>query len=122
MKETANPAAENDPDQALAGLKVIGLTRVLASPYLERLFGDMGAEIPHVEIPGSGDDSRQIPPALDGVSLTYLIVNRNKKSITFNLKSPRGIELLKRLVTKADVLIESNRPGVMDRLGISYEC
>src|ERR1019366_818867 len=121
MTESANPAAGNDPDQALAGLKVIGVTKVVAGPYLEQLLGDMGAEVIHVEIPGSGDDARQIPPLLDGVSLTYLIANRNKKSITLNLKSPRGIELLKRLVTKVDVLIESNRPGVMDRLGISYE-
>jgi crotonobetainyl-CoA:carnitine CoA-transferase CaiB-like acyl-CoA transferase len=121
MTESANPAAGNDPDQALAGLKVIGVTKVVAGPYLEQLLGDMGAEVIHVEIPGSGDDARQIPPLLDGVSLTYLIANRNKKSITLNLKSPRGVELLKRLVTKVDVLIESNRPGVMDRLGISYE-
>lgn len=90
-------------DLPLAGLRVIGLTNVLSGPYLEQLFADMGAEVIRVERPGQGDDSRHIPPLLDGVSLTYLIANRNKKSVTLDLRHPRGVELLKRLIAQADV-------------------
>lgn len=106
---------------ALAGLRVIGLTNVLSGPFLEQLFADMGAEVIRVERPGQGDDSRHIPPLLDGVSLTYLIANRNKKSVTLDLRHPRGVELLKRLIAQADVVMENSRPGVLERLGLGYQ-
>jgi len=100
--------------------RVLDLGRVIAGPHVGQLLGDMGADVIHVERPGLGDDSRRIPPFLDEVSLTYLISNRNKRSITLNLKTDRGREIVKDLARQVDVVIESNRPGVAARLGIDY--
>lgn len=105
---------------ALEGYRVLDLGRVIAGPHLAQMLGDMGADVIHVEAPDGGDDSRQIPPFIGEMSVNFLISNRNKRSITLNLKSPRGIELLKQLVREADILIESFRPGVTERLGIDY--
>ena len=110
-----------EPDLALAGYRVLDLGRVIAGPHLAQLLGDMGADVIHVEPPDGGDDSRQIPPFIGEMSVNFLISNRNKRSITLNLKTPRGIDLLKQLVETADILVESNRPGVTERLGIDYE-
>src|SRR5258708_3524092 len=106
----------------LSGTRVIDLTRALAGPYCTLLLGDMGADVIKVELPGSGDETRQWgPPFLAGESSYFLSVNRNKRSITLDLKSAAGLEALRRLVTSADVLVENFRPGTMDRLGLSYE-
>lgn len=104
----------------LHGYRVLDLGRVIAGPHVGQLLGDMGADVIHVERPGSGDDSRRIPPFLDDVSLTYLISNRNKRSITLNLKTERGREIARELARHVDVVIESNRPGVAERLGVDY--
>jgi crotonobetainyl-CoA:carnitine CoA-transferase CaiB-like acyl-CoA transferase len=106
---------------ALAGMRVIGITNWASGAYAEQLLGDMGAEIVRIEKPGRGDDARHLPPFHHGESTTYLFPNRNKKSITLNLKAPEGVALLKRLAAKADVVIENNRPGTLDRLGVGYE-
>jgi crotonobetainyl-CoA:carnitine CoA-transferase CaiB-like acyl-CoA transferase len=106
----------------LSGTRVIDLTRALAGPYCTLLLGDMGADVIKVELPGSGDETRQWgPPFIAGESSYFLSVNRNKRSITLDLKSAAGLEALRRLVRSADVLVENFRPGTMDRLGLSYQ-
>ncbi len=103
----------------LDGVKVLDLTRVLAGPYCTMFLGDLGAEVVKVEQPGVGDDTRGWgPPFVGGESAYYLCVNRNKKSLTLDLKSNQGIELLRRLAKCADVVIENFRPGTMARLGL----
>ena len=107
-------------DQPLKGIRVVDLTRVLAGPYCAMLLGDMGAEVIKVEEPGKGDDTRGWPPFAAGESTYFMSVNRNKKSITLNLKAPEGRELLKKLVKKSDVLLENYRTGTMEKLGLGY--
>ena len=103
----------------LDGVRVLDLTRVLAGPYCAMFLGDLGAEVVKVEHPGTGDDTRGWgPPFAGGESAYFLCVNRNKKSITVDLKSAAGIELLRKLAACADVLIENFRPGTMERLGL----
>ena len=104
---------------ALHGIRVLDLTRVLAGPYCTMFLGDLGAEVVKVEEPGAGDDTRGWgPPFAGGESAYFLSVNRNKKSLALDLKSPEGKDLLRRLACKADVLIENFRPGTMERLGL----
>ena len=104
---------------ALAGIRVLDLTRVLAGPYCTMFLGDLGAEVVKVEQPGVGDDTRGWgPPFAGGESAYFLCINRNKKSLTVDLKSAEGIALIRQLAQHADVLIENFRPGAMDRLGL----
>jgi crotonobetainyl-CoA:carnitine CoA-transferase CaiB-like acyl-CoA transferase len=106
----------------LTGTRVIDLTRALAGPYCTLLLGDMGADVIKIELPGTGDETRKWgPPFVAGESSYFMSVNRNKRSVTLNLKSPDGLEALRRLVREADVLVENFRPGTMDRLGLGYE-
>ncbi len=108
--------------EALAGIRVLDLSRVLTGPYCTMMLGDLGAEIIKVENPGTGDDTRQWgPPFVNGESTYFLSINRNKQSITLNLKHPEGREIFSRLVRESDVLIENFRPGTMDKLGLGYE-
>jgi len=111
---------ESNPD-ALLGMRVLDLSRVLAGPFCTMLLADMGAEVIKLEIPERGDDSRQFPPFKDGESLYYVNLNRGKRSITLNLKHEEGRRIFLELVKKSDVLIENFRPGTMDRLGVGYE-
>jgi len=108
------------PD-ALLGIRVLDLSRVLAGPFLTMLLADMGAEIIKLEIPGRGDDAREFPPFLNGQSMYYVNLNRGKKSITLNLKHPEGKRVFIELVKRSDVLLENFRPGTMERLGLSYD-
>jgi formyl-CoA transferase len=106
----------------LSGTRVVDLTRALAGPYCTLLLGDMGADVIKIELPGSGDETRQWgPPFIAGESSYFLSVNRNKRSVTLDLKSQKGLEALRRLVQSADVLVENFRPGTMDRLGLGYD-
>jgi len=105
----------------LAGIRVLDLTRVLAGPFCSMILGDMGAEIIKVEEPGKGDDTRGWPPFSGGEATYFLSVNRNKKSLTLNMKAPDGQAILRRLVAKADVVLENFRPGTMERLGFGYD-
>ena len=107
-------------DQPLKGIRVLDLTRVLAGPYCAMLLGDMGAEVIKVEEPGKGDDTRGWPPFAGGESTYFMSVNRNKKSVTLNLKAPEGRDLLKRLAKKSDILLENFRTGTMEKLGLGY--
>jgi crotonobetainyl-CoA:carnitine CoA-transferase CaiB-like acyl-CoA transferase len=101
----------------LAGLRVIDLTRVLAGPLCTMLLGDMGAEVIKVEDPHHGDDTRAWAPFVDGWSTYFLSVNRNKKSVAIDLKSPDGAAFMEELIRSADVLVENFRAGTLERLG-----
>lgn len=105
----------------LSGIRVLDLTRVLAGPFCTMILSDLGAEVIKVEIPGSGDDSRAFGPFLHDRSLYFLSINRCKKSVSLNLKTPRGKEILTDLAARCDVLVENFRPGVMEKLGLGYD-
>ena len=106
----------------LTGLRVIDLTRILAGPFATMMLSDMGAEVLKIERPGSGDDARGWgPPFVDGVSTYFLAVNRNKRSVTLDLKSEVGKDVLWQLIETADVVVSNFRVGVMDSLGFSFE-
>ena len=106
----------------LDGLLVIDLSRVLAGPYCTMQLADMGATVIKIEIPNNGDDTRAYgPPFLNGESTYFMSVNRNKKSMTLNLKQVRGKEILQQLLQKGDVLVENFRPGTLDGLGFGYD-
>jgi crotonobetainyl-CoA:carnitine CoA-transferase CaiB-like acyl-CoA transferase len=110
-------------DGPLAGTRVLDFSRLLPGPYCSRVLADFGAEVIKIERPGGGDWLRYVPP-LDpdsGESLLFRALNRGKKSLTLNLKSDRGRAILLELIETADVLLESFRPGVMERLGLGYE-
>ncbi len=105
----------------LEGVTVLDLTQIMAGPYCTMLLADMGAKVIKVEKPGGGDDSRRMgPPFIKGESLAFLGLNRNKKSAVLDLKEQRGVEAVKRMARKSDVLVENWRPGAMDRLGLGY--
>ncbi len=106
----------------LEGIKILDLTRLLPGPYGTMLLGDLGAEVIKIEEPEQGDYARWNPPQINGVGSRHLLLNRNKKSVTLNLKKPAGREIFLQLVEgHADVLIEQFRPGVMERLGLGYK-
>jgi len=106
----------------LEGLRVVDLTRVLSGPYCTMQLGDMGAEVIKVEAPGKGDDTRAFAPPYQGDQAAYFLsINRNKKSITLDMKSKAGKEVLWRLIDASDILVENFRPGAMARLGFGYE-
>lgn len=107
--------------KALEGIVVLDFTKVLAGPYCGSILADFGADVIKIELPGKGDDARAYGPIVNGESLYYANLNRGKRGITLNLKTEQGKEVFKKLVRKADILIENNRPGVMERLGLSYE-
>ena len=105
----------------LDGLRVIDLTRVLAGPYCAMMLGDMGAEVIKVEEPTHGDDTRAWAPHREGWSTFFLGLNRSKRSLALDLKSPDGAEALRRLIKASDILIENFRPGSLARLRFSYD-
>ena len=108
--------------QPLTGLTVIDLTRVLSGPYCTMLLADMGARVIKVEHPGRGDDTRGWgPPFVNGESAYFLSINRNKESLTLDLKRPAARAALEALLDKADVIVENFRPGTVERLGLGYE-
>jgi len=105
----------------LNGIKVLDLTRLLPGPFCTMFLADHGAEVIKIEEPGKSDAIRMDPPYYKGIGYGHLVVNRGKKCITLNLKSNKGREIFLRLVRQSDVVVEGFRPGVMDRLGLSYE-
>ena len=106
----------------LDGLVVLDLTRVLSGPYCTMMLADLGARVIKIEQPGKGDDTRAWgPPFVGEESAYFLSVNRNKESVTLNLKDPRGRALLEQLLGGADVLVENFRPGTLERLGFGYQ-
>ncbi|MBA2663742.1 MAG: CoA transferase [Bradymonadaceae bacterium] len=107
--------------QPLEGIKVLDLSRLLPGPFCTLLLADMGADVLKIEDPSGGDYARYYPPFVDEMGVFFASINRNKRSLTLNLKDARGVEVLERLVLEADVVIESFRPGVMERLGVGHE-
>ena len=105
----------------LDGLRVLDLTRVLAGPYCTLLLGDMGADVIKIEEPLRGDDTRAWGPFYQGWSTFFLGLNRGKRSVALDLKSPDGANALRALVVEADVLIENFRPGSLSKLGFGYD-
>ncbi len=107
----------------LENICVIDLTRVLAGPYCTMMLGDLGADIIKIEVPGRGDDTRHWGPPFTkgGESAYYLSANRNKRSMTLNLKSEQGLEILKKLIAKGDVLVDNFKTGTLSRWGLDYE-
>lgn len=105
---------------ALQGLKILDLSRLLPGPYASLVLADLGAQVDKVEDPQGGDYLRQTPPQVGEHSAMFLTLNRNKRSLTLDLKSAEGAQALRRLVREYDVLIESFRPGVMEKLGLGY--
>src|SRR5215467_14241429 len=107
-------------DGALAGIRVVDLTRILAGPLCAMMLGDMGAEVAKVEPPGSGDDTRTWgPPFVGGEAAYFLGANRNKRSLTLNLAAPAGQGVLRELVTRADVLVDNFKLGTLARWGFT---
>ena len=109
---TARPAG------ALDGIRVLDLTRALAGPYCTLMLGDHGADVIKVEMPGTGDETREwAPPSVKGISAYYLSINRNKRSVTLDLKNPDGKRVLERFIERSDVVVENFSPGTLARLG-----
>ena len=106
---------------ALKNLVVLDLCRVIAGPFCGAMLADLGATVIKIERPGKGDDARAYAPYLNGESLYYSNLNRNKYGMTLDMKQEAGKDILRELVKKADILIENFRPGVMDRMGLGYE-
>src|SRR6202165_4099869 len=111
----------NSAAMPLTGIRVIDLTRLLPGAFCTMLLADMGADVIKVEEPVTGDYMRWTPPLIDGQSALFNALNRNKRGVTLNLKTDEGRDLLLRLAESASVLVEGNRPGVMDRLGLGWE-
>ncbi len=117
MSQEAKPTAEG----ALADLRVLDLSRILAGPYCSMVLADYGAEVIKIERPGIGDGTRQWgPPWVGTESAYFLSVNRNKKSVALDLKQPSGQELARRLARRSDVVIENFKAGTAERLGLGY--
>jgi len=106
----------------LSGLKVLDLTHVMAGPTCTLMLADMGAEVIKVEKKPDGDDTRRmVPPKIGDEAAPFLMMNRNKRGLVLDLKTPAGVRILHRLAERADVLVENFAPGVMERLGFGYE-
>lgn len=125
MSPTKNNTDNSDPaeDSLLTGVRVISLSRILAGPFCTMILGDLGADVIKIEIPGRGDDTRHWGPpfAEGGESAYFLCTNRNKRSLTLNLKSEQGLAILRQLIRKGDVLVENFRTGTLERWGLDYE-
>ena len=109
-----------DVSGPLVGLRVIEICSTIAGPACTRLMADFGAEVIKIE-PPEGDPVRQMGQHVDDVSLYAASLLRNKKSVVLDLKNPKDLQSAKRLIETADILVENNRPGVMERLGLGYE-
>jgi succinate--hydroxymethylglutarate CoA-transferase len=107
-------------NKPLNGIKVVDFTRMFAGPFCTMLLADLGADVVKIESPDGDPIRHQGPPFYDRESMSFLAVNRNKRSIVLNAKQPEDLEIIHRLVDQADVLVENFLPGVMDRMGLSY--
>ncbi|MBI4636405.1 MAG: CoA transferase [Candidatus Rokubacteria bacterium] len=106
---------------SLDGVRVLDLSRVLAGPFCASLLADMGADVIKVEDTGAGDESRTWPPHKEGESAAYLVDNRNKRGMAVDLKAPEGVEIVRRIARRADVLIENFRTGTMEDFGLGWD-
>jgi crotonobetainyl-CoA:carnitine CoA-transferase CaiB-like acyl-CoA transferase len=109
-------------ETSLRDIRVLDLTRNLAGPYCTMILGDIGADVIKIEYPQHGDDTRKwTPPTWNGESTTFLSANRNKKSLAVDINTPEGVEIAHSLACRADILVESFRPGSLDKRGLGYE-
>jgi crotonobetainyl-CoA:carnitine CoA-transferase CaiB-like acyl-CoA transferase len=105
----------------LAGLRVVELAHVMAGPVGGLMLADMGADVIKVEkLPGGDDTRRTTPPSIEGESASFMILNRNKRGIAVDLKSADGKALVRRMIARADVVLENYRPGTMEKMGLAY--
>ncbi|MGE8391215.1 CoA transferase [Pseudomonas sp. BIGb0427] len=109
------------PSKPLAGLKVIELGTLIAGPFASRICAEFGAEVIKVESPDGGDPLRKWRKLYEGTSLWWFVQARNKQSLTLNLKHAEGLDILKKLLAEADILIENFRPGVLEKLGLGWD-
>jgi len=105
----------------LDGIRVLELAQVVAGPFCGTLMAEFGAEVIKTEMPGKGDDLRRLGPSEDGVSYWFAVDNRNKKLMTLDLRTPKGQEIVRRLVPRVDVVLENFRPGVLEKWGLGWE-
>ena len=105
----------------LSGIRILDLSRVLAGPFCSLILADLGAEVIKIEETGTGDQTRTIPPFVNGQSHYFLAINRNKRSVALDSRTPEGRDILLKLVPHCDVVLENFRPGVMERLGLGYD-
>src|SRR5215470_11451273 len=106
---------------ALEGIRVVDLSRFIAGPYCAMLLGDMGADVVKVEPPGRGENSRTFGPFVEGESLYTMVFNRNKRSLTLDLRAEAGKALFRDLLRKADVLVENYIPGTLEKMGFDWD-
>src|SRR5690606_9713337 len=109
------------PTKPLAGIKVVELGTLIAGPFAARILAEFGAEVIKIESPDGGDPLRKWRKLYEGTSLWWYLQARNKQSVTVNLKHPDGVEVVRRLVAEADIVVENFRPGVLDKLGLGWE-
>jgi crotonobetainyl-CoA:carnitine CoA-transferase CaiB-like acyl-CoA transferase len=109
------PASSDGP---LSGIRVVDVTQNLSGPMATMILGDQGADVIKIEPPGIGDFTRAMGGSKRGVAPAFAVINRNKRSVALNLRDPRGLELLKRMVARADLFVQNHRPGVAERMGI----
>ena len=121
--DPASDSADSWSPGALDGLVVADFTRVLAGPYATMMLADLGAEVVKIERPGAGDDTRSWGPPFtdDGMATYFASVNRNKESVTLDLRDADDLARARDLALAADVVIENFRAGTMDRLGLGYD-
>ena len=115
-----NPS-EQDTSMPLSGIRVLDLTRIISGPYCTSILADMGAEVIKIETPGEGDPVRHQGVIRDGLSWYFANYNRNKKSVTLDLYSQEGKDILRNLIPRCDVIIENYRPGIMEKMGLGRD-
>src|SRR5713226_1567518 len=108
-------------DGPLNGIRIVDLTAMLSGPWATAILADQGADVIKIEPPGTGEFTRALGHRRGGMSAAFLNINRNKRSVTINLKTQEGVSLLKKIVATADVVVQNFRPGVVERLGIGAE-
>ncbi|MGV6876226.1 CaiB/BaiF CoA transferase family protein [Pseudochelatococcus sp. B33] len=111
----------NDQKRPLGGVRVVDLTHVIAGPYATQILGDLGATVTKIEEPSQGDAGRHLAPFVNGMSHYFTCFNRNKRSIALDLKHPAGLDVAKKIISSADVLVENYSPGALRRIGLGYE-
>src|SRR5262249_7085416 len=109
------------PEPALAGVRIVAFELAAAAPFASAILADMGADVIKLERPGAGDVIREWDSAVGGLSSGYVWLNRSKRSVTLDVKTPEGRDILQQLAERADVFLENFAPGVVDRLGVGYE-
>jgi crotonobetainyl-CoA:carnitine CoA-transferase CaiB-like acyl-CoA transferase len=120
-RNAGEPSPGSSAAGALDGIRIVDLSRYIAGPYCAMLLGDMGADVVKVEPPGRGEQSRGFGPFVEGESLYSMVFNRNKRSLTLDLRSDAGKDILRSLLRKADVLVENFVPGTLEQMGFDWE-